>query len=216
MADAAVDVDVASGTDAELAGGVAFVFNRQQGRGQKRRLALTAVGVAGEHPALKIVPEPGQIAGVGVVGKHDGRRIFREMRNDGAGRKIGTPKIVEAGEVEAVIFDNGVAEGKAARFSQNLGVGLRDVRAVPIRAVIMVAQNPVGAEAAGGKGFHDLPRLCLNVGTVVGHEVAGVDDEVGLQIAHPVKNGAQVIVGHLVTDVQVAELHEQLARKFSR
>ena len=69
---AAVDVEAAIVGEGEFTGGVAAVLNRKQGGGQEGGLALSAMRVAGQNPALVVLPN-GQVAGVGIMAEHQSR-----------------------------------------------------------------------------------------------------------------------------------------------
>lgn len=58
VTDPPIDVHRAASGQRKLSTRVATVGNREQGWGQERRLALTAMCVTGQNPA-RVVPHPG-------------------------------------------------------------------------------------------------------------------------------------------------------------
>src|SRR5688572_2046407 len=96
MAEAAVDVETTTAGEREFARHVAAVAHRQQRRRQERRLALAAVRVAREDPALITVPAR-QIDRVGIVAQNKRRLLTIEPRQRRRRLETVGPEIVEAG-----------------------------------------------------------------------------------------------------------------------
>ncbi|MFN9956135.1 MAG: hypothetical protein ACK55I_23820, partial [bacterium] len=70
---AAIDVQPATASQRELAARIPLVLHREDGRREKRRLALPAVRMPGQHPSGERAP-PREIHRIGIVAEHQLRR----------------------------------------------------------------------------------------------------------------------------------------------
>src|SRR4051812_29287840 len=99
MPDAATDIQAPISLEREFAGRIALVVHWQQRRRQERRLALAAMRVAAEDPALEAVPDR-DVDGIRIMAEHDRRASWVELPQRVRRTELVGPEVVEPGELQ--------------------------------------------------------------------------------------------------------------------
>ena len=198
----AADVQTTLPTEGEFASRVAAILHRQQWRGQKGWLALAAMGMAAQHPAVVVLPT-GPVHCIGVMAEDQHWLTGPQPRQYGFRSKAAGPEIIQAyqletGELVALVSEDGdpsAGEGGAEAI-RNLGMG-------PVGSIIMIAEDAHGPEAPMWGLVVNRCELIEDL-RVMADEISGVDDEIGIQAADPIESVQDVGVVDATADVNIA------------
>src|SRR5262245_37126503 len=209
MPDAATDVERPTGSNGHLAGHVPPILHGEERRRKERRLALPAVRVPGEHPALEFAPLR-TIRGIRIVNERD--RRFALAGGECNGRlALPRPEVVDADEIEAVdgirLISKNANPGALRLVDDTFG----DCWFTPPAPVVVIAEDADGCEDAFGEISEDsaqLLELAVAAFPAIRDEVAGEDDDIRLQHANACERLPEIVVTHARANVEIADLSE--------
>ena len=210
VAEAAVNVELAAVEEINFAGNVPAIVHRHDRRRQERRLALAAVRVAAQNPALIALPNIA-VGRVGVVAQEQVGLVAVQMPRHRLGVARRSPQIVHAGHRQAGHVAAAVAQHQETEVGES---GRQLVGYWPIAVVageVVVAENSQRRHAARPQVLHHPADVVQFLVGPAGHEIASDDEEVRVEPGHGPEGAAEVVVGHFRADVQVADLHQRLA-----
>ena len=184
-------------------------MHRQKRWLQERRLALPAVRVAGEDGPGVAVPTR-HVDAVGIVAQHQRRELGVAPRQCRNGIEATAPEVSHADDLQSIDRRHAIDQNGHASGLELTAKTLRDLRVQPPRTVVVVAQRHDGAPAATWEFGKQSIEVVVDAGFVTG-EVAGVDDEIGRQIANSTKRFDEVVVVDLRADVYIGYLDQPRA-----
>ena len=207
VAEAAVDVKTAATAEGELARCVALIADWEDGRREEGGLALAAMRVAGQDPSMEVLPDR-EVRGIRVVGEDHRWEGGIEGAQDWIGVPRGSPEVFQPDKLESGHDRPLVAEEAHAVAGDHAGDSIGNIGVGPTGSKVVIAQGGQGGKPAEGKGGEHAIEAVLLSRCLVGHEVAGDYQDVGMQLSDLSQRVDQVVLVDLGTHMQVADLDQ--------